>query len=205
MSLPVEKEIREALEPYNKCIRKVLDKAFRDFLAKRGAGNLYKRTDSADVFDRVIRSAIAEFTGKPGIQVFSGGSTARFLFGGRVLVRFKKAARRGRGSNIQTGANDNFLDPAIPFADAPHAMKVEICWKVNDLGTGYTSRRATAQACSGATKCRGARRKSSSFRRRPPLPSSLAAAAWPSSRIRPRPRRIPAARRPDRPRAVNRS
>lgn len=149
MSLPVEKEVREALEPYTKRIRKVLDKAFQDFLAKRGAGNLYKRTDSADIFDSIIRSAIAEFTGKSGVQVFSGGSTARFLFGGKVLVRFKKAARRGRGSNIRTGANDNFLDPAIPFADAPHAMKVEVCWKVNDLGTGYTSVHVTARNGSG--------------------------------------------------------
>jgi hypothetical protein len=149
MSLPVEKEVRTALEPYSKRIRKVLDKAFKDFLAKRGAGNLYKRTDSADVFDSVIRAAITEFTGKPGVQVFSGGSTARFLFGGNVLVRFKKAARRGRGSNIRTGANDNFLDPAIPFADAPHAMKVEICWKVNDLGTGYDSLHVTARNGSG--------------------------------------------------------
>jgi hypothetical protein len=149
MSLPVEKEVRAALEPYSKRIRKVLDKAFKDFLAKRGAGNLYKRTDSADVFDNVIRAAITEFTGNPGVQVFSGGSTARFLFGGKVLVRFKKAARRGRGSNIRTGANDNFLDPAIPFVDAPRAMKVEICWKVNDLGTGYDSLHVTARNGSG--------------------------------------------------------
>src|SRR5258708_32526216 len=116
MSLPIEKEVREELEPFNKRVRKVLDKAFRDFLAKRGAGNMYKRTDSVDVFDSVIRAAVAEFNGKPGVTVFTSGSTARFLFG-RVLVRFKKATRRGRGSNIQTGANDNFLDPAIPFAD----------------------------------------------------------------------------------------
>ena len=71
MSLPVEKEVRETLEPFNKRIRKVLDKAFKDFLAKRGAGNMYKRTDSADVFDSVIRAAIAEFTSKPGVVVFS--------------------------------------------------------------------------------------------------------------------------------------
>src|SRR5262245_33585850 len=57
MSLPVEKQVRETLEPYNGRIRKVLDKAFKDFI-KKGAANLYKRTDSADVFDGVIRAAI---------------------------------------------------------------------------------------------------------------------------------------------------
>jgi hypothetical protein len=145
MSLPIEKEVRETLDPYNKRILKVLDKGFKDFLSKRGAGNLYKRTDSADIFDSVIRAAIAEFTNSPGIVVFPNGSTARFLFDGKVLVRFKKAVRTGRGSNIQTGANDNFLDPAIPFQDVPQAMKVEICWKVNELGTGYTSVYVTAR------------------------------------------------------------
>lgn len=145
MSLPIEKEVREALEPYNKRVRKVLDKAFKDFLARRGPGNMYKRTDSADVFDSVIRAAIAEFNNSPDVKVFPTGSTARFLFGGKVLVRFKKATRKGRGSNIPTGANDNFLDPAIPFEDAPQAMKVEICWKVNELGTGYGSVHVTAR------------------------------------------------------------
>jgi len=145
MSLPIEKEVREALEPYIKRIRKVLDKAFKEFLSRRGAGNMYKRTDSAAVFDSVIRAAVAEFSSKPGVVVFSTGSTARFLFGGKVLVRFKKAVRRGKGGNIPTSANDNFLDPAIPFADAPQAMKVEICWKVNALGTGYDAVHVTAR------------------------------------------------------------
>jgi len=144
MSLPVESEVQKVLEPFNGRIRKVLDKAFKDFI-KRGGANIYKRTDSADQFDAVIRAAIAEFTNTLGVVIFPTGSTARFLFGGKVLVRFKKASRKGRGSNIPTGANDNFLDPSIPFADAPQAMKVEICWKVNELGTGYDSVHVTAR------------------------------------------------------------
>ncbi|SDG59546.1 hypothetical protein SAMN05216338_1001849 [Bradyrhizobium sp. Rc2d] len=143
MTVPVENEVREALEPYNGSIRKVLDKAFRDF-NQRGA-NMYKRTDAADVFDGIIRAALAEFSNAQGVVVFPTGSTARFLFGGKVLVRFKKASRKGRGSNIPTGANDNFLDPTIPFADAPQAMKVEVCWKVNALGMGYDSVHVTAR------------------------------------------------------------
>jgi hypothetical protein len=145
MSLPVEKEVRQALEPFNKLIRSVLDKAFKSFLTKRAGGNLYRRTDSADIFDSVIQTAIRECTGKRGVEVFPQGSTARFLFGGKVLVRFKKASRRGRGQNIPTGANDNFLNPSIPFEDAPEAMKVEICWGVNKLGTGYTDVRVIAR------------------------------------------------------------
>lgn len=148
MSLPVESEVQKVLEPFNGRIRKVLDKAFKDCL-KKGGANIYKRTDSADQFDAVIRAAIAEFTNSLGVVIFPTGSTARFLFDGKVLVRFKKASRKGRGSNIPTGANDNFLDPSIPFADAPQAMKVEICWKVNELGTGYDSVHVTARKGDG--------------------------------------------------------
>jgi hypothetical protein len=86
-----------------------------------------------------------EFSGKPGIEVFPNGSTARFLFGGKVLARFKKASRKGCGQNIKTGANDQFLKASLPFSDAPQAMKVEICWKVNELGTGYTGVYVTAR------------------------------------------------------------
>lgn len=147
--VPVESKVRPALEPYNKPIRKVLDKAFKAYLAKRGGGNVYRRTDSVDIFDSVIHAALAEFTGKPGVEVFPTGSTARFLFGGKVLVRFKKASRRGRGQNIKTGANDEFLSASFPFPDAPQAMKVEICWKVNDLGTSYTDVYVTARNGNG--------------------------------------------------------
>jgi len=137
------------LEPFNKRILDVINKGFKSFLARRGTGNLYRRTDSSDIFDNVIQAALAEFTGKPGVEIFPNGVTARFLFGGKVLVRFKKASRRGRGQNIPTGANDDFLDPSLPFADAPAAMKVEICWKVNDLGTGYTDVYVTARNGAG--------------------------------------------------------
>jgi hypothetical protein len=150
MTVPVESIVRSELTPFVKRIRKVLDKGFQAYLAKRGSGNMFRRTDSADIFDCVIQAAIAEFNGKPGIKIFSPGATARFLFNGQILVRFKKATRRGKGQNIDTAANDNFLNPAIPFPDAPHAMKVEICWKVSALGTSYTDVYVTARKGKGA-------------------------------------------------------
>jgi hypothetical protein len=122
----------------------VLDKAFKYFI-KKSAGNMYKRKDSVDRFDGVIRAAVAEFSSSAGVVIFPTGSTARFLFDGKVLARFKKASRKGRGSKIPTRANDSFLDPAIPFADAPQNMKVEICSKVNEFGTGYDSVHVTAR------------------------------------------------------------
>jgi hypothetical protein len=66
-----------------------------------------------------------------------------------VLVRFKKADRSGAGQNIKTGANDRFLNPRLPFPDAPEAMKVEICWKLNALRTGYDSLHVTSRNGTG--------------------------------------------------------
>jgi hypothetical protein len=149
MPVPAEPVVRNVLAPFTNRVRRVVDNGFKTYLARRGAGNLYKRTDSADIFDCVIQAGIIEFDGKPNVQVFKGGATARFLFANKVLVRFKKANRRGAGQNIKTAANDNFLDPTLPFADAPHAMKVEICWKMNALGTGYTSLHVTSRNGAG--------------------------------------------------------
>jgi hypothetical protein len=145
MPTPVEPVVRATLAPFDKRVRKVVDNGFRAYLARRGAGNLYKRTDAAEVFDCVVQAAIVEFDSKPGVQVFKSKTTARFLFANKVLVRFKKADRSGAGQNVKTGANDRFLNPTLPFADAPEAMKVEICWKLNALCTGYESLHVTSR------------------------------------------------------------
>lgn len=149
MPMPVEPTVRTALAPFDKRVRRAVDNGFKAYLARRGAGNLYKRTDAADIFDCVVQAALVEFDGKPGIQVFKGKATARFLFANSVLVRFKKADRSGAGQNIKTGANDRFLNPTLAFPDAPEAMKVEICWKLNALRTGYDSLHVTSRNGAG--------------------------------------------------------
>jgi hypothetical protein len=93
----------------------------------------------------VARELIAEFKTESDVKVFEGAGTVRLLFGGRVLARFKKAGRNGRGMNLRTRANDRFLDPRLPFAEAPEAAKVEICWAVNATGTSFETLHVTAQ------------------------------------------------------------
>jgi hypothetical protein len=149
MPVPVEPAVRHALAPFHKRVRRAVDSGFKAYIARRGAGNLYKRTDAAEIFDCVVQAAIVEFDGKPNVQVFKGKATARFLFANTVLVRFKKADRSGAGQNIKTGANDRFLNPRLPFPDAPEAMKVEICWKLNALRTGYDSLHVTSRNGTG--------------------------------------------------------
>ncbi|ABE62175.1 conserved hypothetical protein [Nitrobacter hamburgensis X14] len=149
MPMPVEPLVRTALAPFDKRVRRVVDIGFKAYLSRRGAGNLYKRTDAAEIFDCVVQAAIVEFDDKPGVKVFKGKATARFLFANTVLVRFKKADRSGAGQNVRTGANDRFLNPTLAFPDAPEAMKVEICWKLNAMRTGYDSLHVTSRNGAG--------------------------------------------------------
>lgn len=145
MPMPIEPDVRSALLPHNANIRRVIDEGFKAYVKRRGGGNLFRRTDAAEIFDCVVRTAVAELGKRNGIKIFKDGATARFLFDGKVLVRFKKANSKKMGQNIRTVANDNFIDAALPFGDAPAAMKVDVCWKVNALGTGFTNIFVTAR------------------------------------------------------------
>ncbi|MGD0642222.1 MAG: hypothetical protein ABSC22_15855 [Roseiarcus sp.] len=151
MPAPLQHVVEAILTPYNDRIRRAIDRGFRGFVRKIGGNaNYLKRTDAVDVFDSVARELIAEFKTESDVKVFEGAGTVRLLFGGRVLARFKKAGRNGRGMNLRTRANDRFLDPRLPFAEAPEAAKVEICWAVNATGTSFETLHVTARNGEGA-------------------------------------------------------
>lgn len=143
MPLPKEVAVKSILSPFADRIRRVIDTGFRQHRA-RGV-NRFRRTDSTNVFDCVIQEAIREFGSDADVKIFETGATAKFLFKGKVLARFKKGDREGKGSNISTIANSDFLNPVILFPDAPQAMKVEICWRPNILGTKCDSVVVTAR------------------------------------------------------------
>lgn len=135
MAYPDEGKVATDLAPFNNRIRKSITKGFKAAARRSGGSNLFRRTDSAEIYDCVIQAMKTEFDGSPDVQIFEKSGTARFVFGGTVSARLKKANRHGMGQNVQTGANDNFLNPRLPFKDAPDASKVEICWRPNAIGT----------------------------------------------------------------------
>lgn len=59
------------------------------------------------------------------------------MFRDAVLVRFKKGNDKGVGSNIQTQAVLEFVDPQLSFAGLPEVHRVEIVYQFDILGTGY--------------------------------------------------------------------
>jgi hypothetical protein len=151
MPVPRQHEVEAALSPYNDRIRRAVAAGFKVYVRKiAGAPNLLKRTDAVDVFDSVAQALIGLFRDDSKVRVFEARGTFKILFGGRVLARFKKAGSNGRGMNLRTHANDRFLNPTLPFEDAPDAAKVEICWTVNQTETSYETLHVVARNGDGA-------------------------------------------------------
>ena len=80
---------------------------------------------------------MAEFENDTDVHVIREPQTVKFLFLDRVLARFKKGNAKGVGSNIETQAVLDFIDPQASFAGLPDVHRVEIVYQLNILGTGY--------------------------------------------------------------------
>ena len=151
MPAPNQAEVQAVLSRYNARIRRAVAAGFKSYVRRLGGEpNCMKRTDSADISDCVARALIAEFRTDASVTIIERNGTFKLLFDGKVLVRFKKAGRNGHGMNAVTGAHERFLNPAFPFEDAPNAIKVEICWTLNETATSFETLRVVARNGEGS-------------------------------------------------------
>ena len=97
------------------------------------------------IFDFIKARALTEFDGDPHIRAIPKGQTVHFLFRDRVLVRFKKANSAGLGSNIETQAVIEFVDPQIPLFAMPPIYHVEVCYHLDKLATRMALLAVTAR------------------------------------------------------------
>jgi hypothetical protein len=142
MPIPQIDDVRPILEDFELRIRKLLEAAWEEdwlTLPTRQRSILSKRSRASAVFDFARHRALIEFGDDAEIQVIPKGQTVQFLFRNRVLVRIKKANAKGLGSNIQTQAVIEFVNPQIPLFDLPEIYHVEVCYQ-EDL---YASRIAS--------------------------------------------------------------
>lgn len=139
MPTPTPEDVQAVLSDFHVRLRRVVDEAWREWLAVSFRGRLLfeARARAVLVFDFIAQQASAEFVGDPNIRMIIRRQTIQFLFRDVVLLRFKKGNKRGIGSNIRTQAVLDFIDPqrAIPGL-IPEIMKVEVCYIVDDLGVG---------------------------------------------------------------------
>ena len=139
MATPSPAEVQGVLSDFHARLRRVVDEAWREWLAIPFRGKLLfaARARAVLVFEFIAQQASAEFQGDPNIRMIIKRQTIQFLFKDVVLLRFKKGNKRGVGSNIRTQAVLDFIDPqrTIPGL-IPEIMKIEVCYVVDDLGIG---------------------------------------------------------------------
>lgn len=130
-------DVRSVLDDFSPRIRSVIDASwseFQDLIKIRRM--MYPRTRANVFFDILVQNAILEFHGDDNINVLAKRTTVQFLFKDRVLVRFKKGNARGVGSNIETQAILDFVDPQLTIPGLlPDIHRVEICYQPDLLGT----------------------------------------------------------------------
>ena len=138
MAIADQVQVEAALDGFTVRLRAVLDRAMEDWQAMPNKPwFFYPRDKSNFIFSQIARHALAEFEGDSDVHVVREPQTVKFLFLDRVLARFKKGNARGVGSNIETQAVLDFIDPQGSFAGLPDVHRVEIVYQLNILGTGF--------------------------------------------------------------------
>jgi hypothetical protein len=137
MPVPNMDEVKALLAGFEPRIRAVIEAAWREWLEYPHKGRLVflARFRAVFVFDAIARNAMAEFDDDKEIHVKVEKQTVKFLFRKQVFARFKKGNDKGVGSNIETQAVLDFIDPnrTIPGL-LPDVMRVEFCYGVDQLG-----------------------------------------------------------------------
>jgi hypothetical protein len=148
MSVPTIDDVRPILQAFELRLRKVLEAAWDEdwqSMPTRQKSLLSKRSRASCMFDFAKHRAIREFTGDSEIQMIHKGQTVKFLFQNSVLARIKKANARGLGSNIETQAVLEFVDPQFKMFDLPPLHHVEICYQEDNFATRISSISVTAR------------------------------------------------------------
>jgi hypothetical protein len=143
MAYPVKGDVQDALGPYHRRIRRIVERAWAEwravaaFRTKQKFGPLmYSRTVANYVFDAIARIGMIEFAGDASVHLEIEAQTIRFFFKGSVFARFKKGDDNGLGQNNPTQASLAFVAadgifPGLP----PETAKVEFIWLANDIHT----------------------------------------------------------------------
>jgi hypothetical protein len=137
--------VKKALEDFELRMREVLEGAWEDWQSVSHRALMSPRSRASVVFDFIKARALAEFDGDPNIRAIPKGQTVHFLFRDRVLVRFKKANSAGLGSNIETQAVIEFVDPQFPLFELPPIYNVEVCYHLDKLATRMALLAVTAR------------------------------------------------------------
>lgn len=137
--------VKKVLEDFELRMREILEGSWEDWQAMSHRALLSPRSRASVIFDFIKARALTEFHGDPNIRAIPKGQTVHFLFRDRVLLRFKKANSAGLGSNIETQAVIEFVDPQFPLFALPPIYHVEVCYHLDKLATRMALLAVTAR------------------------------------------------------------
>lgn len=137
--------VKKVLDDFELRMREILEGAWEDWQSTSHRALMSPRSRASIIFDFIKARALVEFDGDPNIRAIPKGQTVHFLFRNRVLVRFKKANSAGLGSNIETQAVIEFVDPQFPLFALPPIYHVEVCYHLDKLATRMAMLAVTAR------------------------------------------------------------
>lgn len=136
MAIAIEAEVRAVLSRRDGAMLGIVRGAWADWMSLPGRPRLrFRRTRANVVHDFMVGRAMTAFAGDAEVRSIVRDETAKFLIGGRVLLRFKKGDGNGLGTNIATQAVLAFTDPQLVIPGLPDVQKVDVAYILNDLET----------------------------------------------------------------------
>lgn len=136
MSYPTADEVYRVLEQYERPLMSVHLKAWDRLVSNTAWPTLiFQRTASSMMNDFIVQEASAALDELPGMRRIAHDKSVRYLVEDKVLFRFKRGTRSGLGSNIDTQANDDFIDAEVDLLGIPQILKIELLWYPNRLRT----------------------------------------------------------------------
>lgn len=146
MSYPDADEVYRVLKDFEEPLMAVHLRAWDRLVSNPDWPSLvFARTGTGMMHDFIVQEAGVELDDMPGVSRIAHDKSVRYLFKDRVLLRFKHGSARGLGSNIDTQANDDFIDAQVDLLGMPEAMKVELLWYENRLRTKLDRVEVTAR------------------------------------------------------------
>lgn len=136
MSYPTADEVHRVLSRYEQQLMSVHLNAWNRLVSNAAWPTLiFSRTASSMMHDFIVQEADVALDGLSGMRRIAHDKSVRYLIDDRVLFRFKRGTRKGLGSNIDTQANDDFIDAKVDLLGISQLWKVELLWYPNRFRT----------------------------------------------------------------------
>jgi hypothetical protein len=127
-----EDVVRKIMEPHEASLIEAAYGALEDWKAVKKAVFLhYSRSRANVIWESFINRAISTFDSDTDVSIIQEAQTARFIFSGLVLLRFKLADKNGISRNYPTQLALDYNDPQMEIPGLPKAIRVDFVYILN--------------------------------------------------------------------------